>query len=226
MSQKGQIQIILIGILILAGVAGGAYYFGKSQAPKSKNPVVTSTSPTPDASPAPTGAEETANWKTYTNTQYSYSISYPDSWEVREAKPRVGNSTVWSGEILDQQLKEVQKVSFINRSRGNQGSLTVGIRSNPDNYDLNQWFIKNKRVGEKIKGDTKLSDIPAKNVSHFTYVYPGDLGIIALYKGNIYEIMMTLADIDTSLPPEDTPLDLIEQRKIFDRMLSTFKFLK
>lgn len=43
--QKGFAPIIiLVGIVVLAGVAGGAYYFGKSQAPKPQlpNPVVTS----------------------------------------------------------------------------------------------------------------------------------------------------------------------------------------
>ncbi len=53
--QKGNTLIfLLIGILILAGVAGGAYYFGKSQSPKPQNTAVSSlptSSVTPSISP-------------------------------------------------------------------------------------------------------------------------------------------------------------------------------
>ena len=77
--QKGQTGIfILVGILIIAVLVGGAYYLGKSVSLKpSPAPVVTSQiTPTPDVSPAPTGEGETANWKTYTNTTYNFQIKY------------------------------------------------------------------------------------------------------------------------------------------------------
>lgn len=64
--QKGQAPVlILVGILIIIAVAGGAYYFGKSQTPK----------PT-------TTFDEIANWKTYTNKEYGYSFKAPPDWET------------------------------------------------------------------------------------------------------------------------------------------------
>lgn len=81
--QKGQaLVLILVGILIIISVAGGAYFLGKSSTPKPQppKPVVQTPQPTPDASPVPTGTGETANWKTYTSIKYGYSIDYPADW--------------------------------------------------------------------------------------------------------------------------------------------------
>ncbi len=87
MSQKGLAPItIIVGILIAVIIAGGAYYLGRQTTPKSSPAVVSQTpqptpSPTPDASPVPNGTGETANWKTYTNTVYQYSLKYPPHWQ-------------------------------------------------------------------------------------------------------------------------------------------------
>lgn len=78
--QKGQAQVlILAGIVILLAVAGGIFYLGRITAPKLQN---ITTSPTPQPSPV----DETANWKTYTNTKYGYSLKYPPE-TILEEKP-------------------------------------------------------------------------------------------------------------------------------------------
>ena len=78
--QKGfGVIYILVGILVVTLIAGGAFYLGGQTTPK---PVVTSSSQpsiSPDVSPAPTDAGETTNWKTYTNTKYGFSFKYPNS---------------------------------------------------------------------------------------------------------------------------------------------------
>ncbi|MBI2330215.1 hypothetical protein HYU94_02410 [Candidatus Daviesbacteria bacterium] len=74
MKQKGfTLILVIIGILVLAAVAGGAYYFGKSQI---SQPTIT-----PASSP-----DETANWKTYTNTEYGYLVRYPSLLDQNEIK--------------------------------------------------------------------------------------------------------------------------------------------
>lgn len=84
--QKGFAPIyILIGILILGIIGGGAYYFGKSQVARSQP-----TQPTITPSPIP---DETVNWKTYTNLQYGYSVKYPSSLNQSEIS---GNDTYLS----------------------------------------------------------------------------------------------------------------------------------
>lgn len=81
--QAGQIQVlILAGILVIAAIAGGAYYLqskeGSLHFGTQKGGITPS--PTPAASPTSTGADETANWKTYTNTKYSFSLKYPQNF--------------------------------------------------------------------------------------------------------------------------------------------------
>ena len=71
--QKGLGAIyILVGVLILGLVAGGAYYFGKSSTPKSSPTPIVSQTPSPSSTP-----DETANWKTYTNNNLGYSLKLP-----------------------------------------------------------------------------------------------------------------------------------------------------
>lgn len=79
--QKGFAPVlILVGILVIMAIAGGAYYFGKiSNKPTPTPPLVTQTQPTK-------AVDETANWKTFVNTVYGYSISYPSDWSVVTGK--------------------------------------------------------------------------------------------------------------------------------------------
>ncbi len=77
--QRGQTLVyILVGVLILISVAGGAYYLARQTTPKSQASVVISQTP----QSAPSSVNETVDWKTYTNTVYGYSISYPSDWSV------------------------------------------------------------------------------------------------------------------------------------------------
>lgn len=75
MNQKGFVVVlIMLGVVAVLGLVGGAYYFGKAQTPKlqPQNTVVVSQPPQPTSTP-----DETANWKIYTNQQYGYLIKYP-----------------------------------------------------------------------------------------------------------------------------------------------------
>jgi len=67
--QTKPIPYILIGILVIAGVAGASLYFVKKQ-----------------STPAP--ADETANWRIYTNAIFKYQIGYPIGFELRPQTER------------------------------------------------------------------------------------------------------------------------------------------
>lgn len=91
MNQKGLAPILII--LVLAGIvaiAVGAYYYGRITSPKNdffdQNPMVfpsqqpqLTDKPAPDTSTRTSTTDETANWKTYTNNQYSFYFKYPTS---------------------------------------------------------------------------------------------------------------------------------------------------
>lgn len=96
--QNGFVQFIILGVVVLAIVAAGAFYLGRSTTPKpSPNPVATSQAiPSPNASIslAPTDSTETANWKTYTDSIRSFSFRYPSSWFFQECAGAVNASCV------------------------------------------------------------------------------------------------------------------------------------
>lgn len=63
---------IASALLILVLVCFGVFYF------LNRTPTQT-----PSTTPSQTPNQAT-NWKTYTNTQYNFSIEYPDNWSLRE----------------------------------------------------------------------------------------------------------------------------------------------
>ncbi len=75
--QKGSALIfLLIGTLIIT-VAGGAFYLGRQTTPKPSPIPVTTSQPTSKPSPTQSPADETTNWKTYTNPANTFSLRYP-----------------------------------------------------------------------------------------------------------------------------------------------------
>src|SRR3989344_8376408 len=78
-SQKGfGIIYILVGILILAGLVGGAFYLGQKTS-KTSQDQTSITQPT--FQPSAT-SDEMANWKTYENPTYKYSLRIPSNWVI------------------------------------------------------------------------------------------------------------------------------------------------
>jgi hypothetical protein len=89
---KGLVLILLIAIIFLAGVgATTAGYFGykfyqkkseeKREQTKEKLEALPKTEKEKEKTPEK--EDETADWKTYVNKQYNYSIKYPPDWEVQ-----------------------------------------------------------------------------------------------------------------------------------------------
>lgn len=81
MSQKGFAPILMV-LLVALSLAGYLIY-QKQTSPRvtSQSPTQSTPSPTADARPAPTGAGETANWKTY-NSLCGFTIKYPEEWKA------------------------------------------------------------------------------------------------------------------------------------------------
>ena len=158
--EVGQIFIfLLVGILILAA-AGGAYFLGRSTSPKpSATPVVSPASPaqrgeqtpqptsTPspsNTSPAPTGTAETANWKTYTNTAFGYSIKFPDTYAVSSQSDKE------KSQLGDASRCIVTKID---------GKCSVLINSfkNTAKLSLEEWVKKYEIPLSTYSGNAKIS---------------------------------------------------------------------
>ncbi|MBI4035555.1 hypothetical protein HY383_01275 [Candidatus Daviesbacteria bacterium] len=140
--QKGFASVlVLIGILVLTAVAGGAYYLGKSQVtkPQPQNPVVVS--PTPD---------ETANWKTYTS-QYGYSFKYPESWGATES---VGDE----GVVIYSKPEYIQLIQQLEQGFDKEDYATVEVG----------MYLKGQQVADNSLGSNSNQIIsPDTDVKDF-----------------------------------------------------------
>lgn len=71
-NQKGLAPILIVILVVL--IVGGYFVYS--------NYSTNQTQPEPTETPNP---DETAGWQTYINTEYKYSLKYPQGWTV-EAK--------------------------------------------------------------------------------------------------------------------------------------------
>ena len=71
----GIIIIVAVAVILFGGVFAYQYFVTKSQTPN-----IETTGP---------ALSEVKGWKTYTNTQYGFSIQYPTDWQVSEKVPGV-----------------------------------------------------------------------------------------------------------------------------------------
>lgn len=77
--QKGFLLIwILVGVLVIVAVAGGAYFLGRQTTPKpSPAPVSQNVQPTPTPDETANPDSIGANWKIYEDLELGFSLKYP-----------------------------------------------------------------------------------------------------------------------------------------------------
>ena len=84
-NSKGFAHLFLVIVIVLVGLGGLLFY--------SLQKGYITTSPTPIVSPTPSELiDEIANWKTYENEIYKFSIKYPTDWEIKEVVVRQSES--------------------------------------------------------------------------------------------------------------------------------------
>lgn len=225
--QKGFAPIlILVGVLIIAAVAGGAYYLGKSQISKPQptiTPVATQT-PQPTSMPSST-PDETANWKTYKNEKYGFEIKHPTYLKIHEYESlQDPESEFWL--ILDKNsepaknsvvtLDHVWKdISYINK-----GFYVAVTPKEWDKRDLNKpsytcreciaSFKNEQTTFLGIKASKSVSDFPddpSVNEGMQPYTY-----LVFNYRGKGWLIAYDHLDFKSDYDP------------IYDQILSTFRF--
>ena len=198
--QKGFTTIlILVGIVFVVIIAGGAYYLGKSGGTKqSPAPVVTSQTPQP--SPTST-VEEVSTWKIYNSKKYGYSFKYPTEWsseEIIPARPdELTEQNCWEPAADIEMGVTVKKDSINSGELKGLGDNQIQISKSYS--QVSGVLYRTRGTGEG--GSLYRQDfIFTKNNNYYW------ISLSARYKG-----------------PNTTQTEE-SANKIFDQILSTFKF--
>lgn len=191
---------ILIGALIMVGVAGGAYYLGRTTSPKPElqNQVVTSS---PQPSPS---IDETANWKTYTSSDYKFSIKYPDFVVYKE---KAFNDVTFYYKTDEEDVPKnkydlpnyyVKGLGILSRTGLPEEAASLELPNRPQ-----EEVQINNSQGVKIKDS--IFDYYLSSESNDKY------SLRLIYRGS------------TAYQTED---EIQERSRVYQQMLLTFKFIE
>lgn len=205
-----------VGLILLFGAAYGGYWYGVQQ---SRVEAPKLAIPTPILAPLPTPTPTphlTTDWKTYTNTEYGYSIKYPKDWKFEtNTVPELGFYVTFS------------KINRDGTDRIPSSNISVLIVHNPRELSLEEWLLEKTEFmpgsGKEVRKDIyKLS----YDGSPSTIYVDGTKAYKWLSKaGNrqvVFERDRTIYSVGTLLQNRKFEE---ETKDIFDLILSTFKFL-
>lgn len=208
--QKGFAPIlILVGILVLTAVAGGAYYFGKSQVPKSQTQnqvIISKTIPSVAPTSTPTISDETANWKT--DAKFGYEIKYPQNSVITNFSPDTSVPDLVSATSI-----EINGPLFFVYVYKNLGIDIIDAASR------DQWcnLLQKELIGQlecKHGGNLPMVQVNGYSAYQATGGRDNTLAKIIYIPHNdyVYELTVTTGDI------------VGNKFSILDQVLATFKF--
>lgn len=153
--------------------------------------------------------DETANWKTYINSEYGFEIKYPINWKLGEEVSTDVISTIWWDS--PQTVPTTPERRFIQ----------VGAMDFLEGYSISQILLSEQKDCENVTmGSIKFCKLEEKFISKQSIVY-------AVSKNN--KIYFLRLDIEGGRQKEGYYLpksEIQDELNIFNQMLSTFKFTK
>lgn len=198
---------VILGIVLLLLVGVGSYFLGQ----QSVQPVASL--PTPTTPPAIPTPDETANWKTYINSENGYSIKFPNDKLIRIICP-----------------KEELTLS-IRSSSETQDEIDASTCARDSLYPIEVFVSKQDKYPKEPESDEYFSvskqnivvaNLPAlkykvtptgKSCDCQTGLTPG-IEVRLDYKGKTYVFLLSKEEEAKTLETE------------FNKMLTTFKFTK
>jgi len=220
------LSYIIIGILVIAGIAGASWYFVKRQSipsPAEQPPVVTPPEVKEKVPPEKAPADETANWKIYTSPNNTFTIKYPP--QLYETKQWIVNVPIgWKDEGVLSTTRPWNEV--FTKDSDFRVEFSLGTKRPEEKLeDFITRTIK-EQSGEfyspKIATPDEKKTIEVDNKQSLWYV--GGLG-------------PAVSHIEVYIPKSDTEVVVIAlwsykhppslaHQTILNQMLSTFKFLE
>lgn len=208
--------LLPITLSLIMFVLGGALVFAWFTFLKPEKVVpqpIASPSAVSTPKPSPTPAIP-ADWKTYKDATYSYSIKYPPTWIVSR--------------ISEDPEEKERRVDFLSApiEVGKDFPIMVSITvyDNPSKLSATEWVEKQAKV---VKTDDPKRTIVLRNVSVAgmsavrVVGFPSQLGTMEVYltKG-LYTYVFVLTPYDKTRNEI-----MLERIELFELILSTFRFL-
>jgi len=215
--RKLKLPIIFAAVvlfLFLTGAVSAAYLFVFKPKPTPEQLTTKTQQPSPTSDPM-------ANWKTYSNMKYKYSLKYPLTWV--EAFPASDSSS----SLISSEAEIVtltSNVRFSDEAHGNPPyDILISYYPNPQKEAFPQIVFNYNHIS---LADQKKIKFSTENISgtqrYRTNTLPSQLGNETVF---IQKKDGTLISISLSPYALDRPFDhQAEQHKIYDQILSTFKF--
>lgn len=194
------VAIIAVVLLFGMGAVVGYLLQGKTQ----PQPQVSNIMPT---IPLPTSGlivDETATWKTYTNTQFDYSISYPSMWKAYNVVAGGGST---SEALASSLIVDISDTTQASRPYPN-GVITIqGLDAAPSFGS--PWIKTNKTINGI---NATVYEYSGEAYDANTQDGPSIIYIFDNSKGKYIEVVFRSSKEDSI-------------RKTFDQILSTFKLI-
>lgn len=194
--QKGYFLPIFVAIAIILVIGVGGYFIYQKQAIK---PAITPQQ-VPQLTPSPI-PDQTANWKTYTNTKYNFSLQYPAIYQHTFMEDVNKNeASPYAVKLLD--IEDWHSGNSKTPGAGGYTGDHIQFLIHPNTGDSNS---KIPPIGPNDKTVMVAGQLVLKSIGITIQVGPFE------HNGTIYEL-----HDDLSNGQRDT--------SNFDQMLATFKF--
>lgn len=211
-------SLIVLEVLTLS-VAG---YFGYQFMQLKKQIAYNVASPTPTAvtqSPTPTepvATDETTSWKTYVNSQASFSFKYPADVFVYQGNPQQ-EAQFWSNKINGGAPLELgQDGIWLNVSFSNPGDTMTDFYNKIINLKINESIAQSAvtKLGDIKSGDvigaTYHQGVPPNFAGEAAYTYEA----VWIKGGVVYRLSLSAF----------SEQNLQKYKTTFDQIILTFKF--
>lgn len=222
--QDSKFKWISLIIVLLLLVGGGVYYLGAKQnklVVQNPQKIITPTIVRSTLTPTP---DPTANWKTYTNTKYGFSVEYPaDTRVIKEQNQQVMGAL--------NPASVVASISLISSDfRLSSTGVSIAVDANKDcNLDQNgQKITKTKDFNKNtflIEGEN-IENNASGGERHTYSIYQ------ITHNNKCYEVQLSVGYTDVTFAAAPSLVQEIQgqqdwiqaQKQLNNQILSTFKF--
>lgn len=203
--QKGySIPMLVTLVVILIIVGAGGYFLYQKQSKTTETPQKQTSPAIPQSTPV---IDQTANWKTYTNTQYSFSFKYPQELTLSES----------GGPIVGSKIKSLVDIS-LDRPNGSSDNFPIIGLSVIDAQQSPTDYINTNICSPETCFPLQSGILPGSILAQTAnIVHYQNIGTFFNHNKLLFYF-----SIDSRVP--NTPIPQQDAYKMYNQILSTFKF--